>query len=72
LFGIDSYLVALSSLTEPLCPEINKKGNFRDWSLTVPTIFFIPIRDVLARYQIRSLEFKYVIPLSQHCGVCCS
>ena len=28
-FGTDSYLFALSSLPEPLCPKINKKGNFR-------------------------------------------
>jgi len=31
IFGIHLYLVALSSLTEPLCPEINKRGKFRDW-----------------------------------------
>ena len=28
-FGIDLYLVALSSVTESLCPETNKSGKFR-------------------------------------------
>ena len=36
--GIDLYLVALSSLTECLCREINKSGKFRDRSLAVPAV----------------------------------
>jgi hypothetical protein len=29
-FGIDLDLVVLSFLDEPLCPEVNRKGTFRE------------------------------------------
>ena len=65
-FGIDLDLVVLSFLDEPLCPEVNRKGTFREWSFS-HFLQYLSLfkREMVARHRIKSPDskFEYGVPL---------
>ena len=63
-FGINLHAVALFSLNEPNAPSLVRKVILGTDLSQSPTIFVIPIREMVSHYQIRSpdSELGYPIP----------